>query len=170
MDGSNRNEARELVARMVAGLNDHVIEGMEEYWHEDMVWYGPAGIGTLHGLHGFQDGQQRPFLHAFSDKQADDEIIVAEGDYVAATGHQHATHTGEWLGIPASGQRVQVRYMDFWRAENGKLTENWVLIDILGFLEQLGYNVGNVLKFIGSKPPEFFDEAASVREDGLTEE
>jgi len=156
MNDAEKN--KELVARMYDGLNDHVIEGMEAFWHEDMVWYGPAGIGTLDGIKGFQEGQQRPFLHAFSDKNAHDDIRIAEGDFVAASGYQYATHTGEWLGIPASGKRVKIRYMDFWRVEGGKLKENWVLIDILDFLKQLGYDVDKVLKFIGSKPPEFFDD------------
>ncbi len=149
---------KELVARMIDGLNKHVIEGMEKYWSKDMVWYGPAGIGTKHGLKDFQDNHQRPFLHAFSDKDANDEIRIAEGDYVAAKGFQQATHTGDYLGIPTSGKQVKIQYMDFWRVEGDKLVENWVLIDILDFLEQVGYNIENVLKFIGSKPPEFFDE------------
>ncbi len=55
-----------------------------------------------------------------------------------------------------------MRYMDFWRVEEvdgeRKLVENLVLIDILGVLEQAGYDVNKVLKFVGSKPPEFFDE------------
>jgi hypothetical protein len=80
---------KDLVARMYDGLNDHVIEGMEAFWHEDMVWYGPAGIGTLDGITGFQEGQQRPFLHAFSDKNAHEDIRIAEGDFVAASGYQY---------------------------------------------------------------------------------
>jgi hypothetical protein len=48
--------------------------------------------------------------------------------------------------------------MDFWRVEGDKLAENWVLIDLLDFLAQLGYDVAKVLKFIGSKPPEFFED------------
>jgi predicted ester cyclase len=154
-------ENKALVARMYDGLNDHVIEGMEAYWTEDMVWYGPAGIGTKRGLKDFQDSHQRPFLHAFSDKHATDEVRIAEGDYVAAFGFQEATHTGNYLGIPASNKRVKIRYMDFWRVEGEKLAENWVLIDILDFLKQVGYDVEKVLKFIGSKPPEFFDDADS---------
>lgn len=152
-------DSRALVAEMIDALNDHVIEGQKEFWAEDMVWYGPAGIGTKRSLKQFQEEHQRPFLHAFPDKEAFDEIRIAEDDYVAASGYQRATHEGEWLGIPASGTSVKVRYMDFWRVEDGKLVENWVLIDILGFLEQLGYDVENVLKFIGSKSPAFFDEA-----------
>jgi len=80
---------KDLVARRYDGLNDHVIEGMETFWHEDMVWYGPAGIGTLDGISGFQDGQQRPFLHAFSDQNAHEDIRIAEGDFVAASGYQY---------------------------------------------------------------------------------
>ena len=54
--------------------------------------------------------------------------------------------------------------MDFWRVEidqeSGELSlaENLVFIDILGVLEQCGYDVNKVLKFVGSKPPEFFED------------
>lgn len=153
---AEKNKA--LVARMYDGLNDHVIEGMEEYWTEDMIWYGPAGIGTKRGLQDFQDNHQRPFLHAFSDKNATDEIRIAEGEYVAAKGFQQVTHTGDYLGIPATGKTMQIKYMDFWRVEGDKLVENWVMIDLLDFLAQAGYDVEKVLKFIGSKSPEFFED------------
>ena len=157
-----KNAAKDLVARMYDGLNDHVIEGMEAFWTEDMHWYGPTGIGTKPSLKAFQEEHQKPFLHAFSDKHATDEIRIAEDNYVAAKGFQQVTHTGDYLGIPASGKRMKIRYMDIWRAEGDKLVENWVMIDLLDFLEQVGYDVEKVLKFIGSKPPEFFDE---VEED-----
>ena len=137
---------KELVDRMIKALNEHVIEGMEEYWAEDMVWYGPAGIGTLYGVKGFQDGQQRPFLKAFPDKEAHEKIRIAEGDYVASSGYVSATHLGEWLGIPPTGKEVKIRYMDFWRIEDGKLKENWVLIDILDFMQQVGYDPFAALK------------------------
>jgi hypothetical protein len=73
-------DAKALVGRMVDALNDHVIDGQEAYWSEDMVWYGPAGIGTKRGLKDFQENHQRPFLHAFPDKSAFDEIRFGEGD------------------------------------------------------------------------------------------
>jgi steroid delta-isomerase-like uncharacterized protein len=144
-----------LVARMYEAINDHRVGS--EYWTEDMAWRGPAGIGTKHGLEQYRREHQAPYLRAFSDKHAIDEIRIAEGQYVAAHGYQYATHSGEYLGIPASGKRIKMRYMDFWRVEGDKLAENWVLIDILDFLEQLGYDVEKVLKFVGSQGPEFFD-------------
>lgn len=155
------NAAKQLVDDMVNGLNNHEIGGMEKYWSEDMDWYGPAGIGHKRSLKAFQEEHQKPFLHAFPDKEAFDEIRIAEGDYVAAKGYQQVTHKGDYLGIPATNKPMQIKYMDFWRAEDGQLVENWVMIDLLDFLEQAGYNVDNVLKFIGSKPPGFFDQAES---------
>jgi len=129
----------------------------KEFWREEMVWRGPGGIGTKHSLEQYEAEHQKPFAQAFPDKHATDLIRIAEGEYVAARGIQEATHTGDWLGIPASGKRVIIRYMDFWHVEDGRLAENWVLIDILDFLAQLGYDVKKLLAFVGSKPPEFFD-------------
>lgn len=138
--------ALDLVTRMVNALNRHVIEGQEAFWSEDMVWRGPAGIGTKHGLKDFQDNHQRPFLHAFPDKEAFDEVRFGCGPWAAATGYQHATHLGDYLGVPASGKSVKVRYMDIWRAENGKLVENWVLIDLIDFLNQIGIDVLELIR------------------------
>lgn len=152
------NAAKQLVDDMVNGLNNHEVGGMEKYWSLDMHWYGPAGIGLKPSLKAFQEEHQKPFLHAFPDKEAFDEIRIAEGDYVAAKGYQQVTHGGDYLGVPATNKPMQIKYMDFWRAEDGKLVENWVMIDLLDFLEQAGYDVAKVLKFIGSKPPQFFDE------------
>lgn len=149
---------RELVDRMYSHMNKNVTGGMEAYWAEDMVWHGPAPIGALRGLAEFDDGVRIPFNRAFPDNFAVDEIRIAEGEYVAAHGYQHVTHSNNWLGIPGGGKSIKIRYMDFWRVEGDKLAENWVLIDILGFLDQAGYDVDKVLKFIGSKPPEFFDK------------
>ena len=152
---------KQLVADMYDGLNKNVLGLMQQYWFEDMVWEGPAGVGTMRGIDAFENDYREPFINAFPDKNAYDVIRIAEGDWVAATGYQTTTFANSWLGIPPSGKQIKMRYMDFWRVEERdgerKLVENLVLIDILGVLEQSGYNVANVLKFIGSKPPEFFD-------------
>jgi len=156
-------ENKQLVDDMYAGLNKNVLGLMQKYWKEDMVWAGPAGIGTMNGIDEFENDYRQAFIRAFPDKHATDRVRIAEGDWVAATGYQDTTFAADWLGIPATGEKIRIRYMDFWRVvvdeETGerKLAENLVLIDILGVLEQAGYDVSKVLKFIGSKPPEFFE-------------
>lgn len=135
------SDAREIVERMVDALNDHVIDGMDEFWSKDMVWRGPAGAGEKKSLREFQEGWQRPFLEAFPDKQAHDEFRIAEGNIVAASGYVSGTHVGEFMGIPGTGRKIKLRYMDFWRVEDGKLVENWVLLDIIGTMRQMGVDV-----------------------------
>ncbi len=155
---------KQLVDDMYAGLNENVLGLMQRYWKEDMVWDGPTGIGVMHGIDEFENVYRQPFINAFPDKHATDIVRIAEDDWVAGTGYQDTTFAEDWLGIPASGEKIRMRYMDFWRVEEDaatgerKLAENLVLIDILGVLEQCGYDIANVLKFIGSKPPEFFAE------------
>lgn len=154
---------KQLVADMYDALNQNELGLMARYWFEDMVWDGPAGIGTMNGIDEFENAYRKPFIASFPDKNAEDIVRIAQGEWVAATGYQTTTFAQDWLGIPATDETIKMRYMDFWRietnAETGerKLAENLVLIDILGVIEQCGYNIENVLKFIGSKPPEFFD-------------
>jgi hypothetical protein len=164
---SDRN--KQLVDDMYHGLNQNALGLMADYWFADMVWQGPAGIGTMNGLDEFEYVYRQPFIAAFPDKSAEDVVRIAEGDWVAGTGYQTTTFAQDWLGIPATHKPIKMRYMDFWRIEerNGerKLAENLVLIDILGVLEQVGYDVKKVLKFIGSKPPEFFEQEAAALSD-----
>ncbi|MEM7024843.1 MAG: ester cyclase, partial [Pseudomonadota bacterium] len=55
-----------------------------------------------------------------------------------AFGRQEATHSGDFMGIPATGKRVTIRYMDFWKVEDGKIRDNWVMIDVIDVMRQLG--------------------------------
>ena len=148
---------RELLERFYAAMDKNEVGATPEFWTQDMVWRGPAGLGTHHGAAAFEQNIRAPFIAAFPDKVAVDEARVFGDDFVASAGYQDTTFAEDWLGIPATGEKVRVRYMDVWRVEDGKLKEDWVLIDILGVLEQAGYDVNKVLRFVGSKDPSFFE-------------
>ena len=121
---------------------------MPRFWHPKMNWYGPAGIGTGRGIEGFRNWHQIPFLNAMPDRGAKVADITyhffADNDYCAVTGWpnmiQTVTHDG-WMGIAPTGQEISMRSLDFWRLENGKIRENWVLVDILDAYHQLGVDV-----------------------------
>lgn len=166
--GEVERRNNQLVDDMYAGLNENRTGNMGDYWFADMVWYGPAGIGTKRGLDEFDD-YRRAFIHSFPDKVGRDVIRLAQGDRVAGAGYQTATFARDWLGIPATGRQIKIRYMDFWRVEERdgvrKLVENHVLIDVPGVLEQAGYDVDKVLRFVGSKPPAFFEEQDGEQSD-----
>jgi predicted ester cyclase len=140
-DLSKTDETRRVVERMVDGLNDHRIDCIGEFFSESFRWMGNTGCGTKHGLRAFQENWQRPFQAAFSDKVCIDEGRLFMGEWAAAFGRQEATHSGPFMGIAATGKRVTIRYMDFWKVEDGKIVDNWVMVDFPGVLAQLGRDV-----------------------------
>jgi predicted ester cyclase len=137
-DLSRTAETQALVESMVDGLNDHTIDGIEAFFAPDFRWMGNAGCGTKSGVREFQDNWQRPFQAAFSDKVCIDEARIVQGEWMAAFGRQEATHSGEFMGIAPTGKRVEIRYMDFWKVQGGKIVDNWVNVDFAHVLQQLG--------------------------------
>jgi len=132
---------RAVIEGMVDGLNDHRIDDIGQFFADGFRWMGNQGCGTKHGLTAFQDNWQRPFQAAFSDKVCIDEARLFMGEWAAAFGRQEATHSGLFMGVGATGKRVEIRYMDFWKVEDGKITDNWVMVDFPHVLAQLGVDV-----------------------------
>lgn len=128
----------DLIHRMYEALNAQDLEAQEEFWTQDMIWHGPPGFGDIHGLEGFKNEVLKPFYAAFPDYHVKNDIEVADETWVAATGFLTATHQGEWLGISATGKPVKMRFSDFWLVKGNRLSENWVMVDHIDVLRQLG--------------------------------
>ncbi|MEM6641190.1 MAG: ester cyclase [Pseudomonadota bacterium] len=142
-DLSKTDETLGVIDAMVDGLNDHDIDNMGRFFAESFRWLGNAGCGTKRGLKAFQEGWQRPFQAAFSDKVCTDEARITQGEWCAAFGRQEATHSGEFMGIEPTGKRVEIRYMDFWKVVDGKIVDNWVMVDFPHVMRQLGVDPFN---------------------------
>ncbi|MAV47645.1 MAG: polyketide cyclase [Alphaproteobacteria bacterium TMED89] len=142
-DLSKTEQTRAVIEGMVDGLNDHRIDDIGEFFSQGFRWMGNQGCGTKIGLQAFQDNWQRPFQAAFSDKVCIDEARLFMGEWAAAFGRQEATHSGTFLGIEATGKRVEIRYMDFWKVVDGKIVDNWVNVDFAYIAAQLGVDLFN---------------------------
>ncbi len=158
-DPRDSAESLALVEAMIAALmryDGQSLDSMEQwkYWHRDFMWYGPAGIGTCRGQADYRRVHQGPFLQAFPDRVGGDhKCRIAEGHYVASTGWPsvRATHAGGgFLGLPPTGRRIGMRVMDFWRREASLLQENWVFIDLLDLLNQMGIDVLGRMRAAGT--------------------
>jgi steroid delta-isomerase-like uncharacterized protein len=77
------------------------------------------------------------FLTAFPDLRVTVEDMVAEDDKVATHWTMHGTHDGPLSGIPATGKQVTVKGVTTKRITDGKVVEEWALIDMLGMMQQL---------------------------------
>jgi predicted ester cyclase len=144
------NASLQLVLDMLASLEKYAEHGaeamnLERYWHPKCSWYGPAGIGSNRRISGFRHWHQRPFLNAMPNRTVGGEcFFFGDENYVAVTGwpNMRSTISGDgWLGIAPSNQEITLCSLDFWRCENRKIRENWVLIDILDVYRQIGVDV-----------------------------
>ena len=148
-DAQASRASMDSLDRMIGGLTsfnrkDLKSMGMHAFWHPEMMWYGPCGIGTSRTVEGFQRHHQKPFLHAFEDRKGGNHISrISEGHYIASTGWPsvHATHTGDYLGATATNGPITMRVADWWRREGDTLRENWVMIDLPDLLLQMGVDL-----------------------------
>lgn len=80
----------------------------------------------------------KEWLVGFPDLRFTIEQMLIEGERVMTQSVMRGTHTGVWLGIAATNKEVSVRLSVVHRITNGKIVEDWVLVESLGFFQQLG--------------------------------
>lgn len=119
-------------------------EILQKTWHDDMIWYGPTGIGTTYTIPRYQEQHQQPFRTQLKDKVFNGHIArFAEGNYAGFFGWANLTNTptGGFLGLPGNDTRADMRVVDIYRRDGNKLAENWVFIDLLHWLSMQGLDV-----------------------------
>ena len=142
----------ELLNRMIADLSELNKSGndrcppelLARTWHDDMLWFGPAGIGSTYTIQRYQEQHQYPFRTQLKDKVFNGHVTrFAEGNYAGFFGWANLTNTptGGFLGLPGNETRADMRVVDIYRRQGDKLAENWVFIDILHWLSMQGFDL-----------------------------
>ena len=110
------------------------MSGLDEVCAPDFVHHGP---GMPHDLAGLK--QMAPaFRTAFPDMEVVTEDLFAEGDRVVDRVTVRGTHQSEFMGIPPSGQRIEMQEIHIARIVDGKIVERWTQFDMFGLLQQIG--------------------------------
>lgn len=78
------------------------------------------------------------YLGAFPDLKVTPDFLVAEGDKVVNRWTATGTHTGELMGIPATGKQINMTGIAIVRIAGGKIAELWMESDTMGMMQQLG--------------------------------
>jgi len=118
--------------------------GIAEYFHPEVHWYGPGGIGACLSLQEFEDKHQKHWLHAYPDRQVQDlDALIAAGSYCGGPGWAgvKATHTGDYLDARATMKPIVFNGIDFWKLENDRYIENWVFVDMVHLFRQFGVDL-----------------------------
>lgn len=95
---------------------------------------GTESMPILEGLATFLEMRRQ----AFPDFKYTIEDVLAEGDKVFGRLTMHGTHTGAFLGIPASGVSAEMKVMTLVRLQDGKVQEHWGRPDMMSLLRQIG--------------------------------
>lgn len=114
-------------------------------WRDDMIWWGPAGIGATYTIERYLRQHSFPFRDALSEGYRFNGHIAktAEGDFGGFFGWANLTvrNSGGYMGMNAGPGPADMRVIDMYRVEDGKLAENWIFIDMLHFLKMQGLDV-----------------------------
>ena len=123
-----------------------------KFWHNQMIWYGPSGIGTARSLEGFIDNHQLPFRKTFKERnywKLGHYSELGDGKFSLTAGWHsiQATYgSNDWLGYTPNHKNVTMRVMDFYHHDEGKIRENWVPIDLAHILKQIDVDIFQLIK------------------------
>ena len=77
------------------------------------------------------------FFSAFSDMRHEIHFMLAEDDLVTSVVTIHTKHIGEWEGIAPTGRTVSIADIAVLRMRDGKVAEEWAVVDMAGLKQQL---------------------------------
>jgi predicted ester cyclase len=120
---------------------------VRRFYREAIVERDPSACERLLGIDFVHNGEPRGrtgqrqaveyFLAAFPDLEHSIELLIAEDDLVAARQRWAGTHGGEFLGVAASGRRVEFTSTALLRVRDGLIAEAWDEMDSGAILAQL---------------------------------
>lgn len=113
----------------IDGFGEHVAEDFVE--HEETPGLEPTREGVKQFF--------RMYTAAFPDLRMEAQDVLVSGDKVVARVRATGTHRGEFMGLPATGESVDVQLIDIIRfGDDGLAHEHWGVFDALAMMQQLG--------------------------------
>jgi steroid delta-isomerase-like uncharacterized protein len=134
---STQTEQNKAIVRRnyeTADKND--LTAFSEQLAPDLVLHYPGMPGPLNREALLQ--MMNVMFSGLTQRQHVFEDQIAEGDKVATRLTLHAVHTGEFQGMPATGNQIVVPQIAIHRIQNGKIVEVWVSSDDISMMKQLG--------------------------------
>jgi steroid delta-isomerase-like uncharacterized protein len=129
-------EQRSVIQRWIAAWNARDLDAAVELLAEEYVRHDanlPAVVGPR---------AQREFLAglfmAFPDLNLQPERLIAQENLVVVHFTVEGTHRGEFMGLPPTAREFMIQAVDIFRLIGDKIAEQWVVMDVLGLMRQLG--------------------------------
>ena len=116
-------------------INNGIYSTLHELVHPGYVYRSPDQ--ELHGQKALE-ALFTSYRRGLPDLNATIDDLIVSGDKVAIAITLSGTHTGDLMGIPATGKPLKVHGMVLSRLADGKIVEEWEILDMRGMLQQLG--------------------------------
>jgi steroid delta-isomerase-like uncharacterized protein len=134
--------AKAIIERFVEELwNARRLDVADQIFSEDCVTHQlRSGVLAESAHRGPQEIKEHVsgWLMSFPDLRFHIEQMITERDRVVSHLVMEGTHQGTWMGIAPTGKRLQICMITIHRIANGKIAEDWVLVESLGLFQQLG--------------------------------
>ncbi|AMR32853.1 hypothetical protein A0256_16215 [Mucilaginibacter sp. PAMC 26640] len=120
-------------------VNSGELERFKELVAENCVDHDPAD-GQVAGPQGYI-AFFTELRTAFPDLKLEVKQLVADENNVSFAYEITGTHSGVFMGIPATGKPIKAHGLQISKFTQGKMTERWGSSDQLGILKQLGKEI-----------------------------
>jgi predicted ester cyclase len=120
---------KDVVRAATEAINARQYSTLSDYFSRDMIDHDPYS-GQAPGLPGFVQGLMMKYS-AFPDWVNINDEMISEGDQVATHWTGQGTQTSLLMGLPASGAKVKLVGMRWYRLTDGKIVETWVMFGLL---------------------------------------
>lgn len=130
-------DAEAIMRRAYDLINAGDLDGFADLIADDMVEHEqtPGLEPTKEGVVQFF----KAYKAAFPDLRMEGEQYFVNGDTAAVYYKASGTHSGEFMGIPATNKRFEVHGVDIVRFDgDGRASEHWGVFDGMGMMQQLG--------------------------------
>jgi predicted ester cyclase/heme-degrading monooxygenase HmoA len=136
LEETDGEQNKAIVRRMLDSIRSGDVAVVDEIISPNWVNHDPS----LPPFRGREGARQliNLFSSAFSDLHFDIEDMVVEGDKIACRFRFGGINTGSFQGMPPTGKKAEVTATGIFRIVDGKLADNWVNLDALSLLQQLG--------------------------------
>jgi len=124
----------QLADRYVEMINTHDPDAVDRFVAEDYVNHNAFVADGREANRQFWT----VFFAGLPDVRVTMEDLVVSGDRVVGRFVYRGTHTGDLMGIPATGQPVEMRSIDIWRVQNGMFVEHWDELNLMQVFQQIG--------------------------------
>lgn len=138
--------AKRRVIDIMQHLTNAPLSGLERAlvagYHDDAAINVSHPINELSGPAALGERLWRPLRRALPDVERRDDIVAAgcyrDGHWIACVGHFVGTFARDWLGIPATGGVVAVRYGEGHALRDNRIETSYIFIDFLDLMRQAG--------------------------------